>query len=86
MSPNNENPPSAPTCENEGLSDFIRFNGACYKWMDVPKTWDEAEEDCRKQQSSHLVSITTDMEQSYVFANALQSQAWVGLNNKEVCI
>ena len=52
--------------------------------MDVPKTWDEAEQDCKNQHSSHLVSIPTDMEQSYVFANAQQSQAWIGLNNKEV--
>ena len=75
-----------PTCEDEGLPDFIRFNGACYKWMDVPKTWDEAEQDCKNLHYSHLVSITTDMEQSYVFANAKQDQVWLGLNNKEVSI
>ena len=84
VNPNNENPPLLQTCDNEGLPDFFRFNGACYKWMDVPKTWDEAEQDCKSQHSSHLVSIPTDMEQSYVFANAQQSQAWIGLSNKEV--
>ena len=51
--------------------------------MDVPKTWDEAEQDCVKQHS-HLVSITNDMEQAYVFANAQQTQSWIGLSNKQV--
>ena len=51
--------------------------------MDVPKTWDEAKQDCINQHSN-LVSIVNDMEQSYVFANAQQTQTWIGLSNKEV--
>ena len=83
VNPNNQEPIILPTC-NDGIHDeFIKFNGACYKWMDVPKTWDEAEQDCVKQHS-HLVSITNDMEQAYVFANAQQTQSWIGLSNKQV--
>ena len=83
VSPSVPEPPVLPTCEDQGRPDFVKFNGACYKWMDVPKTWDEAEEDC-KHQHAHLVSITNDMEQSYVFANSKQSQVWIGLSNKQV--
>ena len=81
VNPNNPNPVVLPTCEDL-YSEFINFNSACYKWMDVPKTWDEAEQDCIKQHS-HLVSITTDMEQSYVFSQAQKTQSWIGLSNKE---
>jgi hypothetical protein len=82
VNPNNPNPVVLPTC-TDVHNTFVSFNGACYKWMDVPKTWDEAEKDC-KNQHSHLVSIINDMEQSYVFANAQQTQTWIGLSNKEV--
>ena len=82
VNPNNPDPVILPTC-TEPHSSFVSFNGACYKWMDVPKTWDEAKQDCINQHSN-LVSIVNDMEQSYVFANAQQTQTWIGLSNKEV--
>ena len=82
VNPNNPNPVVLPTC-TDLHSSFISFNGACYKWMDVPKTWDEAKQDCINQHAN-LVSIVDDMEQSYVFANAQQTQTWIGLSNKEV--
>ena len=78
VNPTLPDPPLSPTCEDLGHPDFVKFNGACYKWMDLPKTWDEAEEDC-KQQNSHLVSIVNDMEQSFVFSSVKQTQSWIGL-------
>ena len=91
VSPSVENPPIRESCidpEHGGRPDFYRFKGACYKWENEAKTWDEAEANCREQHS-YLVSILDDAEQSFVFTQPEfginQNQAWIGLNNKAVC-
>ena len=85
VSPSVPEPPVLLNCEDEGHFEFVKFNGACYRWIDTPKTWDDAEQDCINQHS-HLVSIVDDMEQAYVFTRVKQSQAWIGLSNKQVRI
>ena len=91
VSPSVEKPPIRESCidpEHGGRPDFYRFKGACYKWENEAKTWDEAEANCREQHS-YLVSILDDAEQSFVFTQPEfgidQNQAWIGLNNKAVC-
>ena len=81
VSPHFEQPPKLQTCEEAGKSDYLHFNGACYKWVSAPKSWDDAEADC-KSAGAHLVSIYDDMEQAYVFTNAEDTQSWIGLTNK----
>ena len=81
----NENQPQLEKCEEEGLSEYYRFNGGCYRWMNEAKTWSEAEADCSSQ-NAHLVSIWDDLEQAYTFSSVLESKSWIGLKKEPVCI
>ena len=87
VSPSFPDPPQLPTCLMYGRPEFFLYKGSCYKWMDEPKTWDDAEQNCMFHHA-HLVSITSDVEQAYVFTQPQlgveQGQAWIGLSNKEV--
>ena len=83
--PNIENPPQLETCEDEGMPNFLRYNGGCYRWMGEAKTWNEAEQDC-SQQGAHLVSIWDDLEQAYSFTNVKSVQSWIGLRKEPVCL
>ena len=76
-------PPPPPPCDVANHQDFSQFNGACYKWVDQPKSWDDAENDC-KQGDAHLVSVIDPIEQAYVFTGLQSSMAWIGLSNKQV--
>ena len=76
-------PPKLETCEDEGHGDFYRYNGGCYRWMNEPKSWTEAEADCN-QQGGHLTSIWDDLEQAYAFTNVKSAQSWIGLKKEPV--
>ena len=78
----NANPPQLETCE--GLTDFYRFNGGCYRWASEAKTWNDAEQDCA-QQGAHLVSIWEELEQAYTFSSVKDSKSWIGLKKEPVC-
>ena len=80
---NPDPPPSPPMCDESNHADFAQFNGACYKWINEPKSWSDAENDC-KQKGAHLVSIIDPVEQAYVFTELQSSKAWIGLSNKDV--
>ena len=80
----NANPPQLETCEGEGLSEYYRFNGGCYRWVSEAKTWNDAEQDCI-QQGAHLVSIWDALEQSYTFSTVKDSKSWIGLKKEPVC-
>ena len=82
-SPENPPPPSPPTCNDANHESFFQFNGACYKWVDEPKSWSDAENSC-KGMDAHLVSIIDPIEQAYVFTEITSNRAWLGLSNKEV--
>ena len=81
----NENPPALQTCDEEGLSGYVKFNGGCYRWVNEPKTWSEAEADCAGQ-GAHLVSIWDDLEQAYTFSAVKDSKSWIGLKKEPVRI
>ena len=83
-SPDNPDPPPPPpACGDSNHADFYQFNGACYKWVDQPKSWSDAENDCQ-QMGAHLVSIIDLVEQAYVFTEIQSDKAWIGLSNKQV--
>ena len=82
--PEHENPPPLKTCDEEGLSGYVRFNGGCYRWGDESKTWSEAEADCSSE-NGHLVSIWDDLEQAYTFSAVQNVQSWIGLKKEPVC-
>jgi len=69
-------------CDESNHADFTKFNGECYKWIDEPKSWSDAEDDC-KQKGAHLVSIIDPVEQAYVFTELQSNKAWIGLSNKD---
>ena len=80
---NTDPPPSPPMCDESNHADFAQFNGACYKWINEPKSWSDAEDDC-KQKGAHLVSIIDPVEQAYVFTELQSNKAWIGLSNMDV--
>ena len=65
------------------------MNGSrCYRFMINPKTWFSAEEDCVSR-GGHLVSITSDIENSIVHnlrgsKGSRYSDIWIGLNDTTV--
>ena len=83
MAGDNENAPELETCDEEGLSGYLRFNGGCYRWENEPKTYNEAEADCAAQ-GAHLVSIWDDLEQAYTFSSVQNTQSWIGLKKEPV--
>ena len=82
-SSDNHNPPSPPQCEDANHPEYSKFNRFCYKWIDEPKSWSDAESFCNSQ-NAHLVSVLDLFEQAYVFTEVTSNPVWLGLNNKEV--
>ncbi|XP_042184934.1 neurocan core protein isoform X2 [Oncorhynchus tshawytscha] len=73
------------TCEKdvEGCEHgWRKFHGHCYRYFSHRHTWEDAEKDCREQ-SAHLSSITSVIEQEFI--NGLgHDNAWIGLNDRTV--
>ena len=86
-STSNNPPPPPEKCTDSQVhgKNFIKFDGACYKWMSSSLSWLDAEESCRNM-NSHLVSINSPMEQAYAFSRAQGEASWIGLNNRQVSI
>lgn len=84
-SPSNNPPPAPEKCKDDEVKGqgFIKFDGACYKWMNSPLSWTEAEDSCTSM-NAHLVSINSPMEQAYAFTRVQKDAAWTGLNNRQV--
>ena len=66
-------------CDGD-FSDFLKFQGDCYMYVDVPKLYDDAEEFCIDK-GAHLVSILNEVEQAFVQVNIPSGSAWIGLSN-----
>uniref|UniRef100_R4FIG0 LP-Fur-6 n=1 Tax=Furina ornata TaxID=529697 RepID=R4FIG0_9SAUR len=64
------------------------FNGYCYKVFKQLKSWRDAEMSCRRQEEgSHLASIQSSAESSYVARlisrNVFFINVWIGLSDPE---
>ena len=70
-------------CTDSGHTDFQKFGGECYLWMNEAKTFDEAEAECLKK-DSNLVSIHDIGSQLFTFNTVKANDAWIGLSNKKV--
>ncbi|XP_004691429.1 PREDICTED: lithostathine-like [Condylura cristata] len=62
----------------------MAYSSHCYALFTVPKTWMDANMDCQRRFSGHLVSVLTGSEASFVAAlirNTMfsQSYVWIGL-------
>lgn len=69
----------------EPHSAYTQYNGACYRAVDTPQKWEEAEATCAGE-GAHLVSIVTISEDSFVWAAAQQNAfaaVWTGFTNKD---
>ncbi len=79
----NQEPPVTKKCDNQ-YSDFDSFKGSCYKWVDEPATWSEAETKCSQLDGSHLVSILTESEEAFVMVSGKANDFWIGLSDERV--
>ena len=59
---------------------------SCYRLFPTKKKWDDAETDCVIR-GGHLVSITSNIENSFVYnlaGNTGGKDVWIGLNDEQV--
>ena len=60
------------------------FNRNCYKLMDSPKTWSDAETECKGQSwkgnQGHLASLHSEEEQSFI-SSLSSERLWLGGND-----
>jgi len=55
--------------------------GHCYKWFfTAPKTWQDAQTDCRKQ-GAHLISIHDDAENEFI-SKTVKGTVWTGARKR----
>ncbi|XP_062502762.1 macrophage mannose receptor 1-like [Corticium candelabrum] len=69
------------------LSGWSLNENSCYRHFSTKKTWDDAEADCVTTGGGHLVSITSNIENSFVYnlsGNTGGYNVWIGLNDKIV--
>ena len=67
------------------LSEWTLNETSCYRLFSSKKNWNDAEANCVKN-VGHLVSITSNIENSFVSKLAKESgkDVWIGLNDKSV--
>lgn len=74
-------PPPVKKCV-EAFGDFDKFLDNCYKGEPTKKlSWTEAEQECKKRDGAHLVSILSYSEQSYVLNKVESELTWTGLSD-----
>ncbi|XP_015231842.1 PREDICTED: macrophage mannose receptor 1-like [Cyprinodon variegatus] len=73
-------PPTKSPCP----ADYISWYENCYKLVEEPATWDEAQTAC-EEQGGNLASIDMSYDQAFVAGVVLQGKAdaWIGLRRKE---
>ena len=76
----NAEPPVTPKCKDQ-FSDFDSFEGNCYKWMEEPTAWLEAEQLCQEMGGAHLVSILSEAEQAFSYITTKGAASWLGLSD-----
>lgn len=72
----------APICESQECPDgWKEFKGKCYKYMDIAKTWADAEAVCNNQTldgvQGHLASVHSEEENVFV-ASLANEESWIG--------
>lgn len=69
-----------PPCTNGNLPGYIDNNMDCYKLDPVPRTWQDAMNNC-KNDGTTLVSAVTIYEQAFIdtLLGTLSTPAWIGL-------
>lgn len=77
----NPEPPTVEKCSDQ-YSDFDKFKSGCYKWVDEPATWSEAEAKCQKMDGSHLVSILSQSEEAFALISMKSQASWTGLTDQ----
>jgi hypothetical protein len=70
-------------CTAPGYEGFDHFGGECFLFVDEPKTFDEADDDCKKK-GAHLASINNIGAEWFTLNAIKSSDAWIGLSNKKV--
>uniref|UniRef100_A0A3Q2EA74 C-type lectin domain-containing protein n=1 Tax=Cyprinodon variegatus TaxID=28743 RepID=A0A3Q2EA74_CYPVA len=65
-------------------ADYISWYENCYKLVEEPATWDEAQTAC-EEQGGNLASIDMSYDQAFVAGVVLQGKAdaWIGLRRKD---
>ncbi|XP_072046700.1 C-type lectin mannose-binding isoform-like [Amphiura filiformis] len=62
-------------CSNE-------WNGNCYNYVNISKSWSDAEMYCISQYEAHLVSIHSSAEHIAVKEHIGDNDAWIGLSDQ----
>ncbi|KAM4552770.1 macrophage mannose receptor 1-like isoform 2-T2 [Odontesthes bonariensis] len=79
-------PPAPPQTEQGFCSThWIPYNGHCFHLERNPKTWSDAQIECRKE-GGDLVSIRNVEDQSFVISQlgyASTDELWIGLNDRK---
>ena len=72
-----------PPTNNPCKAGYISWYKNCYKLVEEPKKWDDAQAAC-KQEGGNLASIDMSYDQSFVSGVVLQGRAdaWIGLRRK----
>ena len=67
------------------LQGWTLNENSCYRLFSTKKNWDDAETDCENE-DGHLVSISSNIENSFVYSLAKNANkdVWIGLNDKTV--
>ncbi|XP_074837528.1 brevican core protein [Carettochelys insculpta] len=58
------------------------FQGSCYKHFTTRRSWEDAENQCRRY-GGHLANIMTPEEQNYI-NNQYKEYQWIGLNDRTI--
>ncbi|CAG5896528.1 unnamed protein product [Menidia menidia] len=79
-------PPTPPQIEQGFCSNpWIPYNGHCFHLRRTPKTWTDAQNECRKEEGD-LVSMRNLEDQSFVISQlgyASNDELWIGLNDRQ---
>ncbi|XP_037131941.1 macrophage mannose receptor 1b isoform X2 [Syngnathus acus] len=78
-------PPLPPQVEQGFCSSpWIPYNGHCFHLLRTPKTWSDAQKDCRKAEGE-LVSMRNIEDHSFIVSQlgyASTDELWIGLNDR----
>merc|ERR550519_1943637 len=87
MKASTEFPTQAPDwtpCSNPELEGFISMNDNCYKYIEEPMAWEDAETSCTGMGGNvHLASVLDIFEESLLQILGTENNLWIGLKKDE---